>query len=267
MALLAQYCGTSDVILMLGGTGGRLDVGTSGTNAIHPAAVGSLIVWASQMVDWYLGALIGTTGFGTSGAGTRAVPEIVVQVTAKLAASEVIKTLASGRLPNSSEWAKERYDEAIAMLEKMQHGDMPIFCVTTGEADLPRTTSLTFRVRAETVQLDGTNVVTLAYQKAIPGSEKVYSTHVTGGTVYTRGTAYEFFGWDVGTSPQNYGAIRPLGTWIPTNADVLIDYEVWSTHIFGNPADFKASASASGLRHNMQPTFTGELGGDLSGYR
>lgn len=269
MALSTLYCGTNDVILAFGGTNDRLSMGTDGTSAIHPLTVGSLIIWASDQIDMYLSPLVGTSGFGTNSGGTKAVPPMIAQITAKLAAAEVMDTLLTGRGPDTSAWSKTLRDRAEAMLEKMRDGEMPIPGIVTGGAGLPKSTSMTFRIRGELITFSGTDIQTLQFQKAIPGSEVVYSTHITGGTVFTRNTDYVLYGYDVGTTAQVSGGIRPANppAAIGTNYTVCIDYEAWTDHIFGNPADHKVSAGNVGLAQPMTPSFMKELSGDLSGHR
>ena len=122
MALNTRYAGTNDVILKLGGTRSRLSIGATGTDAIHPDAVGSFIVEASDVVDMHLAALYGTAGFGTNAAGTKAVPPLIRHITAWMAGAFTLESLEMTVVPNKSEWSKEMWNRAMEMVKAIEEG-------------------------------------------------------------------------------------------------------------------------------------------------
>lgn len=263
MALNTQYAGTGDLALAIGGTRSRLSIGTSGTDAIHPLAAGSLIVWASDLVDTYIAPIVGTSGYGTNSAGTKGIPSIITQITARLAAANIIDSLMTSDAPNESAWSDALRKRAMELLEKIVDGTLPIPGGTTGESALPRASNQTFRVRGEKMTITGTDWNYLQFQKALPNSELVYATTLVSGTTYVRTSDYVFVGFDQGTTGDIRGAIRRVGTNIASGQDIFLDYEVWADDIFTNPTDMKTSQDVGRLAQPMTPGWDRELRGEL----
>ena len=249
MALNTLYCGTNDVALRVGGTRSRLSIGTGGTAAIHPDAIGSFIIESSDYIDFLLSDRYGTFGWGTNAGGTKEVPSIIKQITSYFAAAKAIESLEMTVAPNKSEWTEALEKKAMSMLQPLIDGEKVIPGSTASETDhlLPKASDFVKFVKAEKVTLSGTTLVNLQFKKMLSKSEKVYGTVLDAGTLYVKGTDYQVYYYDQGTTGDIYGAIRRLGTSaIADGQDVFIDYYVHADSLFPQPSDNDVNPVAMG---------------------
>ena len=87
-----KYCGTLDVVRVLGGTR-RFSVGTHGTNMTDNPIIEDMIAKASAVIDYELSPIYGTQGFGTSASGTRGLPDIIKSITEDFAGYYLVSAM------------------------------------------------------------------------------------------------------------------------------------------------------------------------------
>ena len=226
-----MYSGTQDVIDSIGGTK-NYSIGTAGSCDMDFNYLNRMIQRADDIIDSSLSDIYGSYAFGTSAYGTYAVPNMIKGISGDLAGWLVIDNLAREISASEAAKGKRLYDRAMGFLEKISKQEMNIPGWEQSNAYIPKSSTLLFNVE-ETIQLNGTLLTKLAWEKVMYQSGIVMNTTLDGTITYTADVDYKIYYYDERiTGGTNAGYIRRLGTTITDGQFVRVLYQVKKEPVF-----------------------------------